>query len=147
MIGSLPLLVLALISRESAAISVTMPRAFAAYEILLDLDATPAERLLLLSIGHHESRWRTDAVNPDGGDCGPTQVRHPEAWGSSCAAILADPAEGYRVALRILRHARAVCPGSWGRSLTVYVSGVCDRAPFKARELCGPTGLCSEAAT
>lgn len=139
---SLPLLLLALVAREPAATSVTMPRGVATYQMLLDLEATPAERLQLLSIGHHESRWETTAVNPDGGDCGPTQVRAPEMWGSSCAAILADPAEGYRVALRILRHARTVCPGTWGRVLTVYVSGRCEIAPSKAREICAPTGLC-----
>ena len=142
---SLPLLILALVAKESSAIAETMPRGVATYRLLRDLDASPVERLLLLSTGHHESRWRTDAVNPKGGDCGPTQVRAPEMWGSSCAAILADPAEGYRIALRILRHARAVCPGTWGRSLTVYVSGRCDVAPSKARELCGPAGLCAEA--
>jgi len=139
---SLPLLILTLVARESAATRETLPRGVAAYQLLLDIDATPAERLLLLSVGHHESRWRTDAVNPDGGDCGPTQIRNPEMWGSSCAAIVNDPAEGYRVALRILRYARSVCPGTWARSLTVYVSGVCGRAPSKARELCAPTGLC-----
>lgn len=137
---SLPLLLLTLVARESAAIPETLPRGVATYRLLLELDASPAERLLLLSIGHHESRWRTEAVNPNGGDCGPTQIRNPEMWGSSCAALVTDPAEGYRVALRILRQARAVCPGSWARSLTVYVSGVCDRAPNKARELCAPIG-------
>lgn len=143
---SLPLLILSLVARESASIPLVMPRGVEAMSIVLDLDATPAERLLLLSIAHHESRWTTTARHPDG-DCGPTQVRHPEAWGSSCTAIFADPAEGYRVALRILRHARAVCPGTWGRVLTVYASGVCDRAPAKARELCAPAGLCAEPAT
>lgn len=143
---SLVTLLLVLLGREPAAIPETMPRGVATYRLLLDFDATPTERLLLLSIGWHESRWRTDAVNPNGGDCGPTQVRAPEVWGSSCAAIVSDPAEGYRVALRILRYARAVCPGTWGRSLTVYVSGVCDRAPMKAREICSPMGLCAETA-
>lgn len=141
---SLLWLVLSLANREPAAAGVVVVRGIDAAHTLLDLDATPAERAVLLSIGHHESRWVTNAVNPNGGDCGPTQVRAPETWGSSCAAIFADPAEGYRVALRILRHAREVCPGTWGRVLTVYVSGRCDVAPLKAREICAPAGLCTE---
>ncbi len=142
---SLYALLLVLLARESAAIPQTMPRGLAAIDVIVDLDATHDEMLLLLAIGHHESRWRTEAVNPHGGDCGPTQVRNAGMWGSSCARLTSDPAEGYRVALRILRHSRAVCPGTWARTLTVYVSGVCGRAPRKARELCRPAGLCEGA--
>lgn len=135
-------IVLQLAAREPSARDLLIDRGMDAVNVLLDLEATPNEQALLLSIGWHESRWTTTAVNKKGGDCGPTQIRNPQAWGSTCAAILSDPAEGYRVALRILRHARKVCPGTWGRSLTVYVSGVCGVAPKKARELCGPVGLC-----
>ena len=137
-------LLLVQLSREPTAIAATMPRGLQALDAVLALDATHDERMLLLAIGHHESRWRTDVVNAHG-DCGPTQVRTPEMWGSSCSAILADPVEGYRVALRVLRHARGVCPGTWARTLTVYASGVCGKAPAKARELCAPTGLCGGA--
>lgn len=137
--------VLVLGAHEARAVE-SHARGVATAQLLLDLDVTPAERAILLSIGHHESRWTTTAVNKVGGDCGPTQIRNPEAWGSSCARIVSDDLEGYRVALRILRHARAVCPGSWGRVLTVYVSGACGTAPKKAREICRPVGLCEEGA-
>lgn len=140
----LMLVVLQLAAREPGARDLLIDRGMDAVNVLLDLEATPHERSVLLAIGWHESRWLTTAVNAKGGDCGPTQIRNPEAWGSTCARITSDPAEGYRVALRILRHARSVCPGTWGRSLTVYVSGQCGVAPRKAREICSPVGLCEE---
>jgi hypothetical protein len=139
---SLALALLALLGTEPESIPTTMPRGVATMALLLDVDATPDERLHLLSIGWHESRWRTDAIDAVRGAVGPTQIEHPHLWGSSRAAVLSDPAEGYRVALRVLRASRAACPGTWARVLTVFVSGKCGVAPRKARELCAPIGLC-----
>lgn len=136
-------LVLELANREPAAAPIVAARGVEAAQVLLAIDATANERKILLSTGHHESRWQPRALNPDG-DCGETQIRNAGMWGSSCAAILEDRAEAYRVSLRILRYARAICPGTWAHVLTVYVSGSCGKAPMKAREICSPTGLCGE---
>lgn len=139
--GSLLWFVLSLASREPQVAQVVADRGIGAAFAIFSLDAREDERAILLSTGHHESRWDQRALNPDG-DCGETQIRNAAMWGSSCAAILDDRREAYRVALRILRHARTVCPGTWAHVLTVYVSGQCGKAPLKARELCGPVGLC-----
>lgn len=138
---SLLWLVLNLAAREPQAAHFVAPRGLSAAAVVLDLDATHDERSILLSIGHHESRWNQWARNPDG-DCGETQIRNAGMWGSSCESILASRFEAYRVGLRILRHARVACPGTWSHTLTAYVSGKCGVAPKKARELCAPTGLC-----
>lgn len=138
---SLLWLVLNLSAREPNAVNMVTPRGLGAVSIVLDLDATHDERSILLSIGHHESRWYQRALNPDG-DCGETQVRNAVMWGSSCESILASRFEAYRVALSIIRYSRDTCPGTWARTLTKYVSGKCGVAPKKARELCAPTGLC-----
>lgn len=134
-------LVMNLTVREPQAIELVAPRGLSAIHVVLGLDATHNERSILLSIGHHESRWNQFATNKDG-DSGETQIRNPWMWGSSRDAVLGSRQEAYRVALRILRHARVVCPGKFARVLTVYVSGGCGIAPLKARELCEPTGLC-----
>lgn len=99
---------------------------------------------LLMSIGHHESRFTTDAFN--GHDHGPTQVRVPEMWGSTREKIKTDPIEGYRVALRILRYARERCgPDATAQDwLGAYTAGRCYSAPRKSREICGPVKLCNE---
>lgn len=138
---SLYWLALNLVAREPYAVQLVTPRSMSAVYVVLDLDATADERAILLSIGHHESRFNQYALNPDG-DCGETQIRNPELWGSNCASILADRHEAYRVALSVIRYSQATCHGTWARVLTSYVSGKCGRAPMKARELCEPTGLC-----
>lgn len=119
-------------------------RGIDAMSILWSLDASPAEKLIELSIGHHEARWFTYAIDPTGRAFGPTQIENPKLWGTSEQELLRDPVAGYRVTLVMLREAKRVCPGTWERVLTVYVSGRCGVARTVAREICEPVGLCTE---
>lgn len=139
---SLLLLALQLSLTEPSVVEETFARGRVAVRLVLDLDAQLDEQEILVSIGHHESRWSN--IHGKGKACGPTQIESPETWGSTCKAISQNEREGYAVALRVLRYARSVCPGTWARVLTAYVSGKCGVAPLKARELCLPTGLCDK---
>lgn len=134
--------VLTLASKDNPGHHSVSERGHATARLLRTMPVSQPRKLLLLSIGHHESRWTTNAVDPGEHAFGPTQIENAFMWGSSPNELVTDPVAGYLVANDILDAAIAACPGSWERALTVYVSGKCGVALAIARELCRPVGLC-----
>lgn len=134
--------VMILAAREPAAASLVAPRGIAFATALLETEATPDERAILLSIAHHESRWTLSAIGDAGRACGAFQLHAPWRVGVSCDEIAADPHRQIALALHAIRYLKSVCVGPPLRWLGAYAGGTCGAAPLRARELCQPVNLC-----
>lgn len=135
-------LVMSLAIREPNAISVTVPRGveFANKIVECAPQATLTERALLMSIGHHESRWDFNAEGDGGRALGAFQLHGP--WRVGVALEDLTPCKQIELALDAMRYLHHVCGGSLVNWLGAYASGKCGGAPSKARELCAPVELC-----
>lgn len=137
---SLPLLVLALCARESAAIAETMPRGVAAMHAALDaaasgpafLDDPHDTAALLLAWSWFESRWDPCAIGDQGRAVGIMQVH-------GATAAHCDAAAGYAAALQMLADLRTGC-GSARGALSAYASGRCDGAKGLVNARCRAAG-------
>lgn len=140
---SLPILILTLLSREPAAIAVTMPRAVEAMHAAIDAvaiegalftgaDAEHRTAALLLAWSWSEARWDSCAVGDNGRAIGLLQVHG--ATDAKCDALA-----GMRAGLRMMRTLAHVC-GSPRAGLGAFAAGRCAAAPKLVNARCDAAG-------
>jgi hypothetical protein len=97
---------------------------------------------LMLLLSWRESGWQTSALSP-GGDAGVMQIRSPEMWGTTRAALMKDRQLAFRIGLKVLHHMKDVCGGNVEHWLGGYASGKCGGAKSVVLARCYPIGACN----
>jgi hypothetical protein len=133
-------LVLSLANREPTAARLVADRGLELASVIVESDATWAEREELLSIAHHESRFDYTAIGDQGRAVGAWQIHTVWRVGVDETELRVDPVLQVRLTLKAIRHLRAACGGTRLHWMGAFACGTCGACPAKARELCSPIG-------
>lgn len=121
-------------------------------------EALDATEKLVISVIFHESSFRVDVERTIDGSSDCSYMQTKPGWiskvvpGKNCNDLKKDPKLAVFVGAEVLRLHKEYClnklPAEQKNTITAkywlgaYASGTCGFAQAKARELCGPAGVC-----